>query len=54
MITTECMIVDAKVEGGAAPANPMAGMGGMGGMGGMMWDSWILIPQYKNNLKKSL
>ena len=35
MITTECMIVDAKVEGGAA-APPMGGMGGMGGMHGMM------------------
>lgn len=34
MITTECMIVEAKTEGGAAP--PMGGMpGGMGGMGGM-------------------
>jgi len=31
MITTEAMIVDEKVEGGAA-APPMGGMGGMGGM----------------------
>ena len=33
MITTECMVTDAKEEGGA-PAMP--DMGGMGGMGGMM------------------
>jgi len=33
MITTECMITDAKVD---APAAPMQDMGGMGGMGGMM------------------
>ena len=35
MITTECMITDAPMEGGAGgPAMP--DMGGMGGMGGMM------------------
>jgi len=34
MLTTEAMIVDEKVEGGAGGAPP--GMGGMGGMGGMM------------------
>ncbi|GLS92216.1 60 kDa chaperonin 1 [Psychromonas marina] len=33
MITTECMITDAKID---APAAPMQDMGGMGGMGGMM------------------
>lgn len=35
MITTECMVTDAPVEGGA-PAPAMPDMGGMGGMGGMM------------------
>lgn len=35
MITTECMVVDAKEEKGAG-APPMGGMGGMGGMPGMM------------------
>ncbi len=35
MITTECMVTDAPVDGGSAgPAMP--DMGGMGGMGGMM------------------
>jgi len=35
MITTECMVTDAPIDGGAgAPAMP--DMGGMGGMGGMM------------------
>ena len=33
MITTECMVTDAKEEGGASS---MPDMGGMGGMGGMM------------------
>jgi chaperonin GroEL len=37
MITTECMVADAPVEGGAGGAAPdMGGMGGMGVMGGMM------------------
>ncbi|ROS01275.1 chaperonin GroEL [Sinobacterium caligoides] len=35
MITTECMVADAPVEGGAAAAGGMPDMGGMGGMGGM-------------------
>ena len=35
MITTECMVTDAPIDGGSAgPAMP--DMGGMGGMGGMM------------------
>ena len=37
LLTTECIITDAKEEGGAAmPAMPGGGMGGMGGMPGMM------------------
>jgi len=35
MITTECMVTDAAIDGGA-PAPAMPDMGGMGGMGGMM------------------
>lgn len=45
MITTECMIVDAKEDKPAG--NPMAGMGGMGGMGGMMWVT-IVISEFPN------
>lgn len=37
MITTECMIVEAKEDKPAG--NPMAGMGGMGGMGGKLYSS---------------
>ena len=42
MLTTECMIVDAKSDKEPSHGGGGMGMGGMGGMGGMMWDSYTL------------